>query len=230
MINEDYEQRSVGWYKARLGNISGSKVSVLMSKGRKKEDVFSATGKAYLYQVAAERQFNPAFLDDDTFEDYVRQVDITTKAMQWGIDNEDAARRLFCTITGYEVFDVSSCSHDTIPHFSASPDGLIRNIDGNGKFGVLEIKCPSLGTFEQYKAEVHDAASLKEVKPEYYWQMLAEMDCTDTRSGRFVAYCPWLTEPIHIAEIDINEEDVKAMEEKVKLANEFIENIINPNK
>lgn len=226
MINSENSQRSAEWFKMRLGCITGSKVSVLMSKGHKKDENFSATGKAYLYQLAAERQFNPAFLDDDTFEDYIQSTNITTKAMQWGIDNEEAARNLFEKLIGKEVIEVSLCSHDTIPHFAASPDGMIRNIDGDGNMGVLEIKCPSLGTFEQYKTEIHNAEDLKEVKPEYYWQMMAEMTCTGAICGEFVAYCPWLTDPIHITHIARNDDDIKAMEEKVVMANEFIDNII----
>lgn len=231
MINNQDNQRSAQWFKDRLGCITGSKVSVLIANGRKKDDLFSATGKSYLYQLAAERQFNPDFLnDDDVFADYIQQVDITTKAMQWGIDNEDSARNLFEKITGKEVIEVSTCPHDTIKNFAASPDGMIRNIDGEGHMGVLEIKCPNLGTYAQYKAEVHGAEDLKRVKPEYYWQMQAEMDCTGAICGEFVAYCPWLSDPIHIVHIARMDDDIKLMEEKVVAANEFIDNIINPKK
>lgn len=228
MISSKEAQRSPEWMRARLGRVTGSKVSVLMASGRKKDDLFSAAGKSYLYQLAAERQFNPDFLnDDEIFSDYIQQVDITTKAMQWGIDNEDSARSLFEEITGKEVIEVSTCPHDTIKNFAASPDGMIRNIDGEGDMGVLEIKCPNLGTYAQYKAEVHGAEDLKRVKPEYYWQMQAEMDCTGAIYGEFVVYCPWLSDPIHIVHIARMDDDIKLMEEKVMAANEFIDGIIN---
>lgn len=227
MINNTTDQRSLDWYRQRLGCVTGSKVSVLMSKGRKKEDLFSVTAKSYLYELVAERMFSPDFLnDDDVFNDYVQQVNVTTKAMQWGIDNEDSARRLYEKITGHEVILVSSCAHDTIPHFAASPDGMVRNVDGEGNMGVLEIKCPSLGTFAQYKAEIKGAEGLKAVKPEYYWQMMAEMACTDAVCGDFVAYCPWLTDPILIAHIARNDDDIKLMEQRVIEANKFIDDII----
>ena len=40
-------------------------------------------------------------------------------------------------------------------------------------------------------------------------------------------YCPWLSKPIHWAEIERNGDDVNLMESRVMLANEFIDEIIN---
>lgn len=228
MVTGNTEQRSLDWFRARLGNITGSKVSDIMKPGRKKDETFSDTAKAYLYQVAGERLFNPDFLnDDEVFSDYLDETSVTSKAMRWGTEQEDAARRLTSDILGYDIEEVSLCAHDTIPHFAASPDGMIRNIDGKGHMGVLEIKCPNVGTFMRYRHLVHSADDLKAVKPEYYWQMMAEMDCTGAVGGLFVAYCPWLSRPFHYAYIGRVEDDINLMEERVALANEFIENIIN---
>ncbi len=228
MINVSDSQHDISWYRARCGQITGSKVSDIMKSVRSKGETFSETAKTYLYQVAGERLFNPDFLgDDDVFADYIEETNITTRAMRWGTEQEDAARRLAADILGYDIEEVSLCAHDTIPHFAASPDGMIRNIDGEGHLGVLEIKCPNIGTFMRYRHLVHSAADLKAVKPEYYWQMMAEMDCTGAVSGVFVTYCQWLSAPFHYANIERVEDDIKLMEERVALANEFIDNIIS---
>lgn len=228
MINASDSQHDISWYRARCGQITGSKVSDIMKSGRSKGETFSETAKTYLYQVAGERLFNPDFLgDDDVFADYIEETNIATKAMRWGTEQEDAARRLAADILGYDIEEVSLCAHDTIPHFAASPDGMIRNVDGEGHLGVLEIKCPNIGTFMRYRHLVHSAADLKAVKPEYYWQMMAEMDCTGAVSGVFVTYCPWLSSPFHYANIERVEDDIKLMEERVALANEFISKIID---
>ena len=96
MITDNVEQRSLEWHRLRCGCITGSKVADIMKSGRKKDEIFSDTAKAYLFQVAGERLFNPAFLnDDDIFQDYIDQVSVSTKAMQWGSDQEDAAKSLF---------------------------------------------------------------------------------------------------------------------------------------
>ena len=48
-----------------------------MKSGRKKDEIFSETAKAYLFQVAGERLFNPTFLNDDgIFQDYIDQVSV----------------------------------------------------------------------------------------------------------------------------------------------------------
>ena len=79
----------------------------------------------------------------------------------------------------------------------------------------------------KYRTLIHDAASLKEVEAKYYWQMMAEMSCTGANSGVFITYCPWLSKPIYWAEIERVEDDIKLMEERVILANKFIDEIIN---
>lgn len=223
MINQDTEQRTIEWMRQRFGHFTGSKVSVLMSKGRKKDQVFSATAMSYIYQVAAERNFNPAFLDDDDMlEEYIAATEIHSKAIQWGVDNEGAARALAAKTLDKEIIEVSTCKHDTIPFFAASPDGIIRDFDGEGHFGVIEIKCPTIGTYMQYATEIKDVETLKEIKPEYYWQMMAEMDCTGSVGGVFTAYSPVLANPISVVRIERNDEDIKLMEGRVELANKFI--------
>ena len=82
MIIDNIEQRSVAWHRLRMGKITGSKVAVLMSKGKNKDDDFSQTAKSYMYQLAGERLFNKQLLnDDEIFQRYLEQVNVTTKAM-----------------------------------------------------------------------------------------------------------------------------------------------------
>ena len=200
-----------------------------MKCGRKKEETWSETARSYIYQVAGERLFNEKFLEDDgIFQDYLDLISVSTKAMQFGSDQEDAAKSLFMQMNfpEGEITELSSCKHDTIPYFAASPDGAIYGRDG-GDIKIIEVKCPNINTYMKYRTLIHDAASLKEVEPKYYWQMMAEMSCTGATSGIFITYCPWLSKPIHWAEIERNGDDVKLMEARVMLANEFIDEIIN---
>lgn len=211
-----------------MGNITGSKVADIMKSGRKKDEIFSDTAKSYLFQIAGERIFNPEFIkDDDIFQDYIDQVNVTTKAMQWGTEQEGEAKKLWVSVNfpDGDIVELSSCKHDTIPHFAASPDGAIYDTDGT--FRIVEVKCPNINTYMKYRLLIHDAASLKETEPKYYWQMMAEMSCTGAKSGIFITYNPWLSAPLHSAEIERVEEDIKLMEERVVLANQFIEEIIN---
>ena len=82
MISTEGNQREISWFRSRFGNFTGSEVHNLMKSGRKKDEVWSETAKSYMYKVAAERLFNPDFLnDDDVFDDYLHQTNFTSKAM-----------------------------------------------------------------------------------------------------------------------------------------------------
>lgn len=200
-----------------------------MKCGRKKEETWSETARSYIYQVAGERLFNEKFLEDDgIFQDYLDLTSVSTKAMQFGSDQEDAAKSLFMQMNfpEGEIAELSSCKHDTIPHFAASPDGAIYGRDGED-LKIIEVKCPNINTYMKYRTLIHDAASLKETEPKYYWQMMAEMSCTGASGGIFITYCPWLSKPIYWAEIERVEDDIKLMEDRVILANDFINEIIN---
>lgn len=225
MINDNESQRDLGWFRKRLGHFTGSKIGDLMKSGKKKEQVFGDTALSYIYQVAAERMLNPVFVDDDElFSDYVEQMQITSKAIRWGQEQEDNAKDLLLRKNpGWELAEVSSCRHDTIPYFAASPDAIIYDRE---KMMVAEIKCPNPNTYVKYATDIKDGETLKAAKPEYYYQMQSEMACTNAESGVFVAYCPWLTYPIHIVPIARDEETIKAIEERVIKANEIVEEII----
>lgn len=223
MIDLENEQRNIGWFRARLGNITGSRVGDLMKAGRAKADTFGETAKTYMMQLAAERMMNPAIVEDDElFGQYLEQVEVSSKAMRFGQEMEDKARDLFSKMSGFEIAEASSCKHDRVAHFAASPDGIIC-VDLR-PLAALEIKCPNQNTFVKYLG-ITDGESLKRIKPEYYWQTQAEMSCTDVNFAYFVAYCPWQKNPIHIALIERNPEDEALMLERIELANGVIDEI-----
>ena len=226
MIVDNVEQRSLEWHRLRCGSFTGSKIGDLMKSGRKKEQIFGDVATSYIYKVAAERMLNPVFVnDDELFGQYIEQQQIYSKAIIWGQEQEDNAKDLLMKKNPeWELADVSSCKHDTIPHFAASPDAIIYD---RKKLMIGEIKCPSVHTFLRYLVEIKDAESLKKVQPDYFYQMQAEMACTNAESGIFVAYCPWLVKPIHIVPIERDEEAIKAIEERVVKANDIVEQIIN---
>ena len=90
------EQHSLEWYRKRLGNFTGSRIGDLMKSSRKAGEIFGDTAKSYIYQVAAERNMNPTIVEDDElFQMYLHQVDIGSKAMRWGNEQEGNARSLY---------------------------------------------------------------------------------------------------------------------------------------
>ena len=226
MINDNEKQRDLAWFRRRIGCFTGSKIGDLMKSGKKKEQIFGETAMSYIYKVAAERMINPVFIeDDDLFGQYVESQQIYSKAIVWGQEQEDNAKDLLMRKNPeWELADVSSCKHDTIPHFAASPDAIVYD---RKKLMVVEIKCPQPSTFAKYLVQIKDNESLKNTEPNYYYQMMAEMACTNAEGGIFVAYCPWLINPIHIVNIERDNETIKAIGESVIKANEIVEQIIN---
>jgi len=217
------EQRTADWHRARLGHFTGSQIVKLMGSGRKKDDVFSATAVTYIFQVASERLLSEKVVEDDEmFWLYLEQVSHTNRAMQWGIDNENEARELYEKLSGCEVRELSSVEHESVANYAASPDGVVEKSDI-----CVEIKCPKPETAVRYMANISDGETLKEVMPDYYWQVQAEMDCTGASGCDFVVYCPFLEKPMHIVRIERNDEAILQIHERLSLAEKYIsENII----
>lgn len=221
------EQRSLGWFRARLGTITGSQVGLLMKSGRSKSELFGETAKSYIYSVAAERDMNPIIVDDDElFKEYLKQVDISNKAMRWGNEQEESARSLYEKITGRRIVEVGSCKHPTIENFASSPDGFFYD-ENTGEKGVLEIKCPSQAVFMRYKDEVKDNATLLAAKSDYFYQCQSHMMVTGAQWCDFIVYCPYQMHPIHIVRILPDYVVFTELERRINTANDIINQIID---
>ena len=222
------EQRTLEWYRARLGYITGSQVGSLMKSGRTKDKVFSDTALTYLYQLAGERSLNPEIVkDDNMFTFYLEQTTSQSKAMRFGSEQEPNARALYAEINaekGYKVSEVGLCHHKTLKNLASSPDGIVNYVDENSLeiLGCLEIKCPGLAAYTQYVAEIYDNASLLAVQKDYFYQCQCHMACTGAMFCDFIVYCPFVENPIHIVRITRDEEVIAEIEERVRLAEEII--------
>jgi hypothetical protein len=122
-ISMDIQQGSEEWFLQKLGKISGSKISLLLSEGRSGKE--SLTRKKYKNELIRER------ITGKRIESY------KTALMKRGIELEPLARVLYEVRNNVMVDQVSFIDHWIIPMAGCSPDGLI------GADGLLEIKCPS---------------------------------------------------------------------------------------
>ena len=218
------DQGTLAWHRTRLGKFTGSSISKLMGEGRKKGESFSQTAQSYIYQVMAERNIAQRVIeDDDLFDLYIEQTSPSSKAMQWGTDNEDDARDLYKATTGNKVTQCGSVEHESIHNYAASPDGIVEDKDK-----IIEIKCPTPYTAFTYQQTIHDNESLKAVKPEYYWQVQAEMDCTGATACDFIVYCPFLDNPMHIVTIQRCEGDIEHIHQRIALAEQWAQNNMKP--
>lgn len=204
-------QRSIEWFRSRLGLITGSSVGKIMSKGRNAE--FSQSALSYIESVAAEKSLADYIRnDDDNLQVYLDEVNITSKAMRIGAQREYEAKDLYGEITGLQVLETGLVTHPDIDGFGSSPDGLV------GPDGVLEIKCPTPAVYMGYAVHVNDPESLKRMNADYYWQCLAHMAVTGRDWCDFAVYCPYMARPIHIVRIPRDEDAVSELTARVRLA------------
>lgn len=215
-------QGTLDWHRARLGHWTGSTIYELMKRStaqRKGED-FGETAKTRIIKTISERhlQFR-AIEDDDVFDLYLEHTAAHSKAMEWGAEHEFEARNLYQEVVGAEVVECGSVEHKTIPFYAASPDGLVYDVDR-----VIEIKCPLPQTAFKYQCLIHDAKTLKKVEPKYYWQVQAELDCTEATSCDFIVYSPFLDRPLFIVNIEPDKEDIKEIHERIALAEQWATN------
>ena len=220
-------QQSLEWFRKRLGCITGSKVGVLMKSGRNKSELFGDTAKKYIYSVAAERSMNSQIINDDIlFEEYLNQVDVSSKAMRWGNEQEEYARSLYEKVTGRHIVEVGSCKHPSIKSFASSPDGFFYD-ENIGEKGCIEIKCSNQATFMQYMTEVKDNNTLLSVNSDYFFQCQSHMMCTGAEWCDFIAYNPFQQHPIHIVRILPDYEVFLELEGRINAANDIINQIID---
>jgi putative phage-type endonuclease len=164
------EQRTPAWYAARLGKVTASRVADIVAKTK---TGYSTSRANYLAELLCERltgMQGPSF---------------TNAAMQWGTDQEPAARDAYEGVSGSLVVEVGFVPHKSIEMAGASPDGLV------GDDGLVEIKCPLTAT--------HLDTILTDTVPgRYATQMQWQMACTGRKWCDFVSYDPRVPEKMQI--------------------------------
>jgi hypothetical protein len=131
----DAPQRSVEWFAARAGKLTGSKawlVTDFLKTGAKGE---SAKRRDYRMQLVCERLTGKPQEDGDGY---------VNDAMQRGIDLEPAAFAAYESLTGTMASKSGFLSHTSLM-VGCSLDGHINNFEG-----ILEIKCPKSATHLGY--------------------------------------------------------------------------------
>ena len=134
-IITDVEQGSEEWHSIRLGKITASRMSDVLSNGRGGKS--SKSAESYMFELVAEKLTGKAksFFEND--------------AMKWGTETEPQARSMYEVMSGNSVVEVAFIELDEFT--GVSPDGLV------GDEGMLEIKCPT--TITQLKRAVSERYS-----------------------------------------------------------------------
>jgi len=174
------EQRTPEWFAKRLGLVTASRIADVMAKVKTGT---AASRSGYMTQLVTER------LTGQPTEGY------QSAAMEWGIEQEGAARAAYEARTGVLVDEVDFVRHPIL-EAGASPDGLV------GEDGCIEIKCPNTATMLEY---IED----RSVPRKYLLQIQWQLACTGRNWCDFVAYDPRLPEHLQLLVIRVpRDEDV----------------------
>lgn len=231
----DPSQSSEAWHGERIGKFTSSTNYKLIPSGKRKmtdeelakrpkngegsrttyvEDItlFSDGCKTHILEKVAEELTG-------------HSNSFVSNATEWGKTYEDVARIEYEKKTGLSV-DVIG-----FREFGEDSGGTVDGIIHAKEYrqSIIEIKCPYNSTNHiDYLLNIKDTKSLKEHKPEYYWQMVSNMIFMDCRHGTFISFDPRFPEGLrlHIVEVDYIQEDAKLLKIKVEAASKEKQRIL----
>lgn len=161
-IIRNIEQGTQEWKDIRLGRITASRMSDVMTNGR--SGGISKTSESYMVELISEKLTGK---QKDFFEN---------DAMKWGTATEPEAREVYSVRNGFvDVEEVAFIVHDEF--IGVSPDGLV------GDCGLLEIKAPTTQT------QIKRALS-KDYSSDYKAQIQAQLWVSGREWCDFVSYDP----------------------------------------
>lgn len=169
-MSADVIQGSDGWFAARLGCVTASRLADVVAKTKTGE---SASRGTYRAELVAERLTGK------------RAEGFSNAAMTWGTNCEPLARAAYEAHKGVFVVEVGMVRHPVILMTGASPDGLV------GLDGVLEIKCPDT------KTHIETVLSGR-APPKYVSQMQWQMACSGRDWCDFVSFDPRMPDDMQI--------------------------------
>lgn len=202
------EQRTTEWYRMRLGKMTASGFGTLMAKPRDKNRHWAVKASEYIERKAFE-----VFLDK-----YIYDPPFSPEAADWGIENEARALDALRQIVEMPVQDVGLVFCDENAQIAATPDAALFDTGRGDYVSLVQVKCPYNGDYhEKFRTQVFNERDLKRKKSSYYWQMQGEMWVADTDKSYFVSFDPRRdeSERLHYALVRRNEEDIRALKQKV---------------
>lgn len=179
------EQGSYDWHKIRLGVITASKAHMILSKST------TQTYQNYLAELCAE------------IATKAPQDPISSKAIDWGNENEPLAIQTYEFETGRPVQRMAFLFGDDSLRTGCSPDGITE-------LGGLEIKCP-------FNTQNH-ILSLTDgrVKKEYQTQVQYSMYVSGLQFWEFGSFDPrMLKNNLHTIGIERDEKTQKLLADAV---------------
>jgi putative phage-type endonuclease len=189
MIIETADQRTDDWFEARLGKATASRFKDVMATLKNGNP--AQAQQDYLTELVVER------LTQQPVQKFA------TAAMNWGTEQESAARLAYERHADIEVQETGFVAHDTLMA-GCSPDGLVY------WDGLLEIKCP-------FNTGVHIETLLSGMPEHHTAQIQGQMWITGRDWCDFVSYDPRMPVELqlHVQRIERDEAFIADLERRV---------------
>ena len=212
-------QNSKAWDVIRLGRFTGSGLSALFTEPKSKADKeagrLSQTAMTYIETKAMEAVTG------------IPIGEFSSKHTDWGNEWEETAIKALAAAIGCPDKDLQMKPNFVLygDYSGASPDAYMM-FEGV-KVGA-EVKCPSNPVNHYKHTKVVDAATLKEVNEDYYWQVQANIFFNKMPLWIFASFDPRHipSRRLHYALIYAVPEDIELMLQKLQKAEEIKQEII----
>lgn len=218
------EQGSNMWANIRAGRFTASEIHRIMKPGsrdmtaeelkaRPQAGKGSSAKKTYDYNAIAEDTWTYIYEKVAETLTGIPKMPIYSHAAEWGDSYEPYAAEYLTQKFGWEYEIVAFVPYTE--HAGGSPDRKILN----QKRGI-EIKCPFNAKNQVDYLMFVDQFDIKRMKPEYYWQMQANLLFTGWDLMHFCAFDPRMKEEKHkIVHIEVTpvEEDQNALIKKLEI-------------
>jgi hypothetical protein len=188
----DVPQRSIEWKTARLGRLTSSRASDMLSRGKKKAGENN-------YEEAAGRRNLRIQLALEIVTGIPQERGFHNDAMQFGADTEALARYAYECATNQQVIQTGFISHNTLMA-GTSLDGHIGDFQG-----LLEIKCP-------FPATHYEALETGKVPGNYIKQITHALWLTGAEWCDWISFEPSFPPKAQLKIVRV-ERDEKAIEE-----------------
>lgn len=165
------EQGEPGWFEARLGRVTASRVADIVARTK---TGYSTSRAAYMTELVCER------LTGKPASDVYVNAD-----MQRGTELEPIARALYEVTHDKSVTQVGFVVHPTMEMAGASPDGLVDDT------GLVEIKAPRPHVHIDY---LESGKPPSKYLPQMAWQCI----CTQRTWADFASYCDAMPEDLQL--------------------------------
>jgi YqaJ-like viral recombinase domain len=183
-------QRDAAWLHARAQCATASRFKDILARTKSGP---AASRRNYIVEVATSRMTGQA------------PQNFVSTAMQWGTDQEPAAKIIYAQQFDVEIDETGFVRHDLLMA-GASPDGLI---DWDG---LLEIKAP-------FNSANHIETWLFGLPGEHMAQIQGQLWITGRAWCDFVSFDPRLPEDLqlYVQRVERNEDYITNLEHEVRL-------------